>query len=184
MKAEATEFRQLFHGFIARAWNKWWRHVRSDNISLNEVHHGILFDRSLVRAGLLEKNYVMSNIMVWTTCSLKIFQLKVLSRVVIVFRWPNVFLCINLFVKSSNSLKRILTLKVSMAYFLMRSLPSSKSVRLTCTYVSCSAPRWLLINCLCGALCPLWVTKRFSCTYKDFPVFSPRWTFREELLPV
>ena len=42
----------------------------------------------------------------------------------------------------------------------------------------------ILINCLCSALCPLWVTKRSSCIYIVFPVFSPRWTFLEELLPV
>ena len=31
------------------------------------------------------------NIMVWTMCSLENFQVTVLSRVVFVFTWPNVF---------------------------------------------------------------------------------------------
>ena len=56
--------------------------------------------------------------MVWTMCSLENLQVKVLSRVVVVFTRANAFMYINLFVKSNNLLKRILTLKISMAYFL------------------------------------------------------------------
>ena len=41
--------------------------------------------------------------MAWTMCSLENLQVKVLSRVVVVFTWANVFMCINiLFVKSYN----------------------------------------------------------------------------------
>ena len=98
----------------------------------NVLRVSIKFFHYLVRAGLLEKNYFLSNIMVWTTCSLEISQVKVLSRVVIVFRWPNVFMCMNLFVKSKHLLKGIVTLKISMAYFLMRLLLSSKSYLYIC----------------------------------------------------
>ena len=69
--------------------------------------------------------------MVWSMCSLENLQVKVLSRVVVVFTWANASMYINLFVKSNNLLKRILTLKkTSKASFLMKSLLFSKSVLL------------------------------------------------------
>ena len=66
------------------------------------------------------------NIMVWTMCLFENLQVKVLSRVVVVFTRPNVFMCINPFANSNNLLKRILTLKISLAHFLRRSLLFSK----------------------------------------------------------
>ena len=99
----------------------------------NILRVSIKFFGYLVRAGLLEKNYFLSNIMVWTTCSWKFSgQSSKSSCHQIVFRWPNVFMCMNLFVKSKHLLKGILTLKISMAYFLMRSLLSSKSYLYIC----------------------------------------------------
>ena len=45
--------------------------------------------------------------MLSTMCSLENLQVKVLSLVVVVITWPNVFMCINCFVNSNNLLKRI-----------------------------------------------------------------------------
>ena len=110
--------------------------------------------------------------MVWSMCSLENLQVKVLSRVVVVFTWANASMYINLFVKSNNLLKRILTLKkTSKASFLMKSLLFSKSVLL--------GDDLIIILIIKYSYSPS--SKRSSSIYQVFLVFSSRGTGREEL---